>query len=213
MKSNPRRNQPRNRTINATLNPPVVGPVLTPDAAASLLKNCKDPLATLSIALQLFGGLHPAEVESLKWRSFAVQGYVDTFRVHDQNGIPLQCFRAVQVLAVLEAWLEPFTLRTDVLCFDECVKNHAAEALRAAGIKNAATLRHTYLAYALAQIARISDWAVYCHVAVEEIQDQLFPSLSTEDVNQMRVLTPKNVGINDWPQRVARALKTLGTAS
>jgi integrase len=193
--------------VVTNLNPQTVGPVLTPAAAARLLKNCSDPLATLSLALQLFGGLHPAEVETLKWRSFAVEGYVDTFHVHNQNSIPIQCIRSVQVLAVLDAWLEPFTLRTDKLCFNESVRHHAAETLREAGIENPATLRHTYLAYALAQISRVWDWAQYCNIDLEEIQDRLFPSICAEDVRRMRTLTPKKVGIKDWPERVASALK------
>jgi integrase len=206
MKAKAKLNQSDQRKF-ATINPLVVGPVLTPAAAASLLKNCQDPLAALSLALQLFGGLHPAEVETLRWRSFMVEGYVDTFHVRHQNGIPIQCIRSVQVLDVLNAWLEPFTLRTDTLCFSESVRHHAAETLRAAGINDAATLRHTYLAYALPQIARASDWVLYCNIGQEEIQDRVFPSIGLEDVRRMRMLTPKNVGIKDWHQRVAIAFK------
>jgi integrase len=196
------------------LNPQTVGPVLTPAAAARLLKNCNDPLATLSLALQLFGGLHHSEIENLKWRtSFAYRGCIDTFRVHHQAGIPMQCYRTVQMLVVLEPWLEPFRLRTDTLCFDESVRNHAAEALRAAGIENAATLRHTYIAYMLPQIAGIADWVRYCSIEREDILNRMIPSLSKEDVKLMFELTPKKVGIRNWPQRVARAMESLKTGS
>jgi integrase len=213
MKTKNSRNKLGRRPVAANFNPQAVGPVLTPEAAASLLKNCGDPLATLQLALQLFAGLHPAEVESLKWRAFEYQGYVDAFRVQYRPGIPIHCLRSVRILGVLEAWLEPFTLRTDTVCFDERARTHAAEALRTAGINDAATLRHTYITYVLPQIAELSDWAAFCSIEREDIQDRLIPSISAEDTELMSSLTPKKVGIRNWPKRVARALKQIANTT
>jgi hypothetical protein len=170
----------------------------------ALLAGTEDVELCLASALVLFSGAHPWELEPLSWEKF-IPGF--GFEVPSQRGVarPSGCRR---VRSGLDEWLRPFYCSRGPVLSVRTLKRHLPPLPRWQGIAlNPSILRYTSEVYDLADTGHL-NWVARELGVLTALRRHPPSSHATQaQARRFFALTPHSVGVQDWPERVAKYLK------
>lgn len=174
--------------------------ILSSSELRRLLSGTKDVEILLWLALAAFAGLRTAEIQNLSWESIEPGKRIYLRPELSMAGKG----RRVAMLPVLDAWLQPFYGSRGLVVKSRTVKRRLALLIRAHGlVLRPNMLRHACCAY---RYRATGDSANIC------LEMGLYPALvnrhhllpvTKADALEYFSLTPKAVGVQDWPALVS----------
>jgi len=179
-------------------------PILTLSEVKALLARTEDVELCLALALVLFCGIHPWQLEQLSWESiypgFAIE-------------VPLRRVQrrptgARRVLPGLDAWLRPFYGSQGPVISPRTLRCRLRPLPRRHGIHlKPSALRYTFEAYYLGDTGHLDRAARELGVITAWQGHPLLKPATEAEARRFFAITPEAVGVEGWPQRVAKYLE------